>query len=171
MAKKFWLLVVQKAAGNWPSVTNQDTKFNPERRFSLSKAERLNHQRDFDQLFAQGNILYAKGIRFVYLLIPNTADKPLASVKVAFVVPKRNIRKAVQRNLAKRRMRESFRLRKHQFLQLLEPHHLRLALAIICLHKSMQPQTDFENAINHFLQALATRFQPSADWSIADKNW
>jgi ribonuclease P protein component len=136
-------------------VTNQDTKYSPDARLRLSKAERLHQQRDFDRIFAEGKTHYAKGIRFVYLLTPQTDDAtPPVQLQAAFVVPKRSLRKAVQRNHAKRRMREAFRLRKHQFLQLLVQRELRLILVMLCLHKTVQSQTDFDSAINHFLQTL-----------------
>ena len=49
-------------------------------------------------------------MRLFYRLYPATASYP--RVAAGFVVPKKKIKKAVHRNLIKRRMREAFRIQK-----------------------------------------------------------
>lgn len=54
----------------------------------------------------QGKFCYP--IKLIYLVKPLPENEP--NFKVLFIVPKRYLKKAVKRNLAKRRIREAFRV-------------------------------------------------------------
>lgn len=76
---------------------------------SLGRDEKLKSKKDIDELFANGIALKGYPILFLYLVNPTyNHDLP----KVAFSVPKKKIKRAVDRNLIKRRMREAYRLQK-----------------------------------------------------------
>lgn len=53
-------------------------------------------------------------------------------MSVLFSVPKKAFRKAWQRNLLKRRMRESYRTRKHELLAAALAAGVRIDMALIC---------------------------------------
>lgn len=81
----------------------------PELRYTFRKKEHLCLTKQIDSLFENGRWLRSSSIRLVYR---ETEDKLAAPVQVMFSVPKKIHRKAVARNLIKRRMRESYRLNK-----------------------------------------------------------
>lgn len=75
----------------------------------FKKSERLCSKIRIADLFANGNSFVVYPFRVVW---KNNAEKREYPVQVAFSVAKRKIRKAVKRNLLKRRIRESYRQRK-----------------------------------------------------------
>ncbi len=87
---------------------------------TFKKSERLSSQKDIKELFANGSSFYLYPFKVVYSLAGSGA-----SHKVLFSVPKRVFKRAVDRNLLKRRMREAYRLHKHQ-LQI-QPQILNIA--------------------------------------------
>ncbi|MEO6132157.1 MAG: ribonuclease P protein component [Saprospiraceae bacterium] len=84
------------------------------KRFTLSKQERLSSKKDIDFLFAEGQSLTKYPIRLVWretVLIPEES-----SVRAMFSVSKKKFPRAVDRNRAKRLMKESYRLIKPDLL-------------------------------------------------------
>ena len=74
---------------------------------TLSKDERLHGKTDIEHLLAQGHYGNVPGIRFCYAKGDNT-DHP----RILVSVPKKFFKRAVKRNLLKRRIREAYRLQK-----------------------------------------------------------
>lgn len=79
-------------------------------RFTFTKEEKLKGKKIFVQLFEQGSILSQFPLRMVYLKISHKSNYP---IQVAFSVPKRKFKNAIDRNRLKRLMRESYRKNKH----------------------------------------------------------
>jgi ribonuclease P protein component len=73
----------------------------------LPKENRLKKEKEFEAVFKGGRTLKGKSVFLRYLI--NGTDK----TKVGFVVSKKISKLAVERNKAKRRMREIVRLRKN----------------------------------------------------------
>jgi len=71
----------------------------------------LKSEKAINQLFETGSSLSVNPIRLIYQL---TSAAELQPVKVGFVVPKKKFKRAVDRNLLKRRMREAYRLNKRE---------------------------------------------------------
>lgn|SRR5690606_2538075 len=71
--------------------------------------KRLKSRKKIERLFATGQHMHKFPIRAVYLWIEEEAP----GFQIAVSVPKKLVKKASNRNLIKRRMREAFRL--HQF--------------------------------------------------------
>lgn len=77
--------------------------------FTFKKGERLCSKKIIDKLFLEGESFLSFPFKIVYLKIDRPSSFP---VQVGFSVGKRNFKKAVQRNLIKRKMREAYRLNK-----------------------------------------------------------
>lgn len=80
--------------------------------YGFPKSQHLSLQRDIDALFAEGNrSTVAFPVRAVWREVAWDGHSP--RVKVLVSVSKRKFKHAVDRNRAKRQMREAYRLNKH----------------------------------------------------------
>ena len=77
-------------------------------RFTFGKPEKLKSRKLIGKLFEDGKSVKKFPVRLVYLQTNHTSDFP---VQAGFSVPKRNFKRAVDRNRIKRLIRESFRIR------------------------------------------------------------
>lgn len=94
-------------------------------KLSLSKPERLRNVKQIDFLFKNSTIIKAYPLVFSYLLF----EKPQqAQIQALFAAPKRNFKKAVDRNRIKRVMRDRLRLLKPNLLASLNGQYIQFAL-------------------------------------------
>ena len=81
--------------------------------YTFKKEERLCNKRLIDELFHNGSSFLCYPFKASWLFI----DEPLQfPVQILFAVSKKRFKRAVDRNLIKRRMREAYRLHKQQYL-------------------------------------------------------
>ncbi len=86
------------------------------------------------------------------------AHRPQAAVSVLFSVPKKAFKKAWTRNLLKRRMRESYRRRKHDLVAAAQETGRHIDIALICLPAAQPPDfTAIDNAIARILEKILAR--------------
>lgn len=78
------------------------------RRYGLPKGERLAKRSEIGRLFTHGEAFLVYPVKCTYLF--RTDSGP---ARILVMAPKRNHKRAVARNLLKRRMREAYRLNKH----------------------------------------------------------
>ena len=71
----------------------------------MLSVERLKSKKEISFVFESGESVFSFPVKLFYLKNTNPV-----TASVAFMVGKKNIRLAVERNLVKRRMRESFKL-------------------------------------------------------------
>ncbi len=96
-------------------------------RLTLKKQERLKSKKLLTQLFEGGNSLTQFPLRLIYLKVEHASNYP---VQVAFSVPKRKFKRAVDRNRIKRLMRESYRQHKHILYHNLEDKYILMCIYI-----------------------------------------
>jgi ribonuclease P protein component len=77
-------------------------------RKTLKKKERLSVGTDLSRLFASGRYGFTDGFRYCYRI-----GNELSFNRIVVSVPKKCFRRAVKRNLLKRRIREAYRLNKN----------------------------------------------------------
>ena len=82
-------------------------------KFTLGKNQNLKSRKAISQLFIEGKSVKSYPIKMIYL--PNLTSNN--QTKLAFSVPKRNFKLAVDRNRIKRLLRESYRLNQHEFFK------------------------------------------------------
>ncbi len=79
--------------------------------FSLPKSERLHGQSKISALMSRGRWGFTSGLKYCFLKGDETVRPQPNSIIVS--VPKRLFKRAVKRNLLKRRLREAYRTQKN----------------------------------------------------------
>ena len=96
--------------------------------FTFSKIERLCSKKAIDDLFANGKSKTQFPLKLIYKASVFDSDYP---VRAMFVVPKKKHKRANKRNTIKRRMREVYRLNKHNLYESIKDY--KLDIMFICL--------------------------------------
>ena len=112
---------------------------------TFKKSERLCSKKLIKELFNKGSSFYLSPFK-VYFLDTGLIDIPH---QLLFSVPKRNHKKAVDRNLLKRRMREAYRLNK-SIVKNASPK----LIAYIYTHTDVLPFSQIEKKLIGTLQRL-----------------
>ena len=124
------------------------------RRYTLSKEERLSWKRYIDMLFAKGQSFVAFPLRVVYLPVE---EESLTPVSILISVPKKKFKRAVKRNLIKRQIREVYRVRKYMLIDPLVEKNRRMLVAFLYLDKEIHSFAEMEKAMNKALTTLANK--------------
>lgn len=82
-------------------------------RQTFKKAERLNSKKVIDRLFKKGSSETGSVFSYPFRVLYLRAEEPTAALPAVLIsVSKRQFKRAVDRNLIKRRIREAYRLNK-----------------------------------------------------------
>src|SRR5690606_13936839 len=112
---------------------------------SLGKNKKLKSRKAIERLFTEGKQLKIYPLKAIYFVEPN---EPFG-VQIAVSVPKRLFKKAVDRNLLKRRMREAFRLN-----QTMLPPDFHLEIMFIYTSPEIQNYQSIEKSMITLLDGL-----------------
>ncbi|MEX2379245.1 MAG: ribonuclease P protein component [Vicingaceae bacterium] len=122
--------------------------------FGLKKAERLYKRDEFTLLFQEGKKSTAFPIRLIYLLRDVEDSSDTTPIKCAFSVPKRIFKRAVDRNLLKRKMREAYRLNRLELKEELKNKNKQLLLTFVYTAKDVRLYSEIEDKITLLLRPL-----------------
>jgi len=122
---------------------------------SFTKAERLKSASKIAALFSEGQSQLVYPVAARYRLVP--AQVQANPWQVAFVVSKKKHKLAVQRNRAKRQLKEAFRLHKHQ-LQV--PENQLLQTIFIYVSGKPGDYPSIEVAVLKIIENINKHFSP-----------
>lgn len=123
-------------------------------RFTLKKSERLCSHKTLEQLFDSGESFLVFPLKVVFL----KSEMPLLHpAEAAFAVSKRNFKRAVKRNLLKRRMREAYRLNKHLLYDKLTTRNSHISIMFIFVGKDILDFDKIEKAMILALKKVVGR--------------
>lgn len=110
------------------TLTNDDTL-----RYTFRKNERLCSQRLTDSLFGSRQRFVVFPFSITWKIC--TAEEQIpSSAQILIVAPKKRLRHAVDRNRAKRLIRECYRLKKQPLYDYLDEHHIKLLFSVSYIH-------------------------------------
>lgn len=121
--------------------------------YTFKKEERLCNKKLIDGLFHNGSSFLCYPYKASWMFADGEQEFP---VQIVFSVAKKRYKRAVDRNLVKRRMREAYRLNKQaQLYDVLNGAGKKLVLSISYIGKEISPYEFFEKKMLKLLTQLA----------------
>jgi ribonuclease P protein component len=126
---------------------------------SFGKEHRLHGAKRIDRLFAEGRSFFAFPFRCVWTVASPPPERPCAPVQILISVGKRNHKRAVARNILKRRTREAYRLNRHRWDDLALPDGRVILLALIYTPKEILTYSAIEHGVVKALTDIHRRLE------------
>lgn len=120
--------------------------------YTFTKEEKLCSRKTIGEIFLSGNSFLCYPLKVIW--INSIEISSSSSAQVAFSVPKRNFKKAHDRNLLKRQMRETYRYRKNELYQILEIRGQQIGLMIVYIGKERVGFQQIESAMTKVISRL-----------------
>lgn len=114
----------------------------------LSKSEILRHKRSISNIFSSADAIKVTCFPLKFIVISVKNPEP-GRVEVLFTVPVRNIKRAVDRNLIRRRMKEAYRIQKAE-IQKVMARDKSLNIGVIYISKEILSFEVISSALLNF---------------------
>jgi len=119
--------------------------------FTFRKEERLCSKKKIDELFKNSNSFFIYPYKFLWIVSENKTDFP---AQIVISVPKKRYKKAVHRNLIKRRIREVYRLNKHILYRNLQRKNITIAAMIIYVGNEIHETSFLEGKLKKVFEKI-----------------
>lgn len=127
--------------------------------YTFGKKEKLCSQKIIDRLFNQGKAFMAFPVRVMFMKTDLPESVPVQSM---FPVSKRRFKRAVKRNLLKRRMREAYRLNKHLLYDVVSTKETQYAVAFMYVSKEELDYQAIEKGMKKAISKLIAEIEKNA---------
>lgn len=131
--------------------------FNVRRTFALPKSNKLKSIVAITQLFDEGKHDFQYPLKLVYIKRPRGTK--YETFKAAVSVPKKIFKKAVDRNLLKRKIREALRLNQQVLIAYCEAKLTCIDLMLIYTGKEICPNTQIDKAVRSLFEKITKDVQ------------
>lgn len=126
--------------------------------YTLNKKERIHLRDEIRLLFNNNEHIICYPIRILYHRLPENQDD--VPIKILFSAPKKRLKRAVDRNKIKRRMRESYRQYKHHLIDKIKVGtHPPLLIAMIYMEDCVVSYEKISMAIHKSIDLLTEHTQ------------
>ncbi|MGZ3863466.1 MAG: ribonuclease P protein component [Bacteroidia bacterium] len=125
-------------------------------RLTFKKEERLCSLKAIEELYSKGKSFHAGNLKIIFLTHQQIS---LPHCQVVFSVPKKLFKRAVDRNLLKRRMREAYRTNKPDFYDILTGKKIFLHMLVLYTNRQI---TAFDEINRNMQQGLAELVKKTA---------
>lgn len=115
----------------------------------FQRKSRLSKKKDIENLFSSGKSFSLPPIRIIYSLAQGSNEH-----RLLFSVPSKIYKRATDRNLLKRRMREAYRINQSKF-----EVPVKLNVAYIYIAKKLQPFSEIEKKVVESFKRLSYEFK------------
>lgn len=119
---------------------------------TFRKQERLTSRKTIEKLFTEGNVFILHPYR-VFWLKNEDQDNFL---KIVISVPKKRFKRAVDRNLLKRRTREAYRTQKLDLTEALQLNEIKLSVFFVYINDTIVEFPIIEKQMLQILEKLKT---------------
>ena len=118
--------------------------------FHFPKNQKLCSRKVIEQLFKKANNISEGPLQFIW----NLEEKRDVQIKTMIIVPKKKVKLANKRNELKRKIKEAYRLQKHDLEVVLKQNNKQLNLAIIYQVQEIYNYNVLAKKINVLLKRL-----------------
>jgi len=126
---------------------------------AFKKEERLSRKKIIESLFLQGKSFSKYPVKVVWLDYHLEGRYP---AQVLISVPKRKFKRAVDRNLLKRRMREAYRKNKELLYEFLRENGKSCVLALLYVSNEIASYNEIEEKIILALERCKSEYEKTA---------
>ncbi|MDR2652669.1 MAG: ribonuclease P protein component [Prevotellaceae bacterium] len=133
------------------------------RRYGFKKNERLCLRKEIENVVQNGKKMMSYPFLVNYLIKDAQNNE---TTKIAISVAKRNFKKAVDRNLLKRRIREAYRQHKHNLAETARNNNKVINAIIVYVSKEKLPYEEIRKGIIKSMEKLAKNIENSSNISI-----